>query len=192
VQLAKSDNERDDDRQRVSKLSKMVMRMRKQLGVPWIVLAQMNRAIETSDRDRIPVLSDLKDCGDLEQDADFVGFTYKLGAKEVDHNPTGANGEELPSDREIIAALAKKKGLAWSAVPYRVDFVIPKNRYGPTGRAQMLFNGNLCKFEDWHQVKYREGIEELKQGEREKVMKPAPQSGFADVQQNFPAGEPSE
>ncbi len=162
IQLATTDQERDDARQRVGKISKKIMALKKQLRCPWIVLAQMNRNIETGERERKPVLSDLKESGDLEQDADVVMFTHKSTMKEL----------EKSGDAEVINAWALQKKVPWSRVPYRVDMVIPKNRYGPTGEAQFVFQKNLCRFEDKHLWFAQHGLEELKAGEREKVVRP--------------------
>lgn len=167
IQLATTDDERDDSRQRVSKISKKIMTLKKRLKCPWIVLAQMNRNIETSERDRKPVLSDLKESGDLEQDADVVQFTHKTSVKECEMERNGR-----PSDKDLLEAWAERKKVPWSQVPYRVDIVVPKNRFGPTGEVQMVFQKNLCRFEDWHLFKVRNELEDLKAGEREKVVKP--------------------
>ena len=181
VQLVEQEGSDGFDRQKeITKISRKIMALKKQLKVPWLVLAQMNRNIETAERDRKPVLSDLKDCGALEQDADFVLFTYKTPIKDIERAPSGGG----PSDKEIIETVAAREKWPWSVVPYRVDLVAPKNRHGPTGDAKYVFNKNLCRFEDWHMWKVRHGVENLKAGERESVMNRA--GGFDDVVSGFP------
>ena len=53
----------------------------------------------------------------------------------------------------------------WSRRPIRVDAWVVKNRRGPTGKAEMLFQKNLCRFIDWHLWKVQNGVEERKAGE---------------------------
>jgi replicative DNA helicase len=164
LQLVEHDGGNGMDRVReITKISRKIMALKKQLKVPWIVIAQMNRDIEKSERPRAPVMSDLKDCGAIEQDADWVIFTYKTPRSKLDE-PNGANGE-LPSDQEIIDKLAEDRGWEWSRVPYRVDLVLAKHRDGPVGEAQMVFLKNLSRFQDWHQFKVQHGVEGAKKGE---------------------------
>lgn len=171
IQLVEMEGSDGFDRQKeITKISRKIMSLKKQLECPWIVLAQMNRNIETAERDRKPVLSDLKDCGALEQDADLVLFTYKTPRKELERVPESGG----PSQEEILEAVCNKPGAEWpwSQVPYRVDFVIPKNRFGPTGDAQMVFCKNLCRFEDWHLWKVKNNVEGLKAGESKRLIEP--------------------
>lgn len=168
IQLVEQDGGNGTDRVReITKISRKIMALKKQLKVPWIVLAQMNRNIETSERERKPVLSDLKDCGALEQDSDWVLFLNKTPREH--RKPT----DDKESDQDIIDRVCN--GWDWSRVPYRVDAIIPKHRDGPTGEAKLLFQKNLCRILDWHMWKVQHGAEELKAGERPRVMKPQPQ-----------------
>ena len=170
VQLVESDGGNGMDRvKEITKISRRIMALKKQLKVPWLVLAQMNRNIETAERERKPVLSDLKDCGALEQDADLVLFTYKTPAKEFKE----PNADGI-SDKDIIEQVAAEQKWGWSEVPYRVDLVIPKNRFGPIGSAQYVFAPNLCRFTCWHQFKVKYGVENLKQGERQRHIPSSP------------------
>ena len=180
VQLVEHEGSDGFDRvKEITKISRKIMAMKKQLKVPWLVLAQMNRNIETAERDRKPVLSDLKDCGALEQDADLVMFTYKTPLKDTEKAPKSGG----PSDKEIIEMVAARENWDWSVVPYRVDLVVPKNRHGPTGEGHYVFNKNLCRFEDFHLWKVRYNAENLKAGERRR---PGEEGDFGDVTEGFP------
>lgn len=178
IQLVEMEGSDGFDRvKEITKISRKIMSLKKQLECPWIVLAQMNRNIETAERDRKPVLSDLKDCGALEQDSDIVLFTYKTPRKELERVPENGGA----SQEEIIEAVCNQPGddehgrpraWPWSKVPYRVDLVVPKNRHGPTGDAQMVFCKNLCRFEDWHLWKLKHGVEGRKAGESIHIVEP--------------------
>jgi len=136
VQLLRGDG-RQDRVQELSKISAEIVALGKELLTPWLVLAQMNRDFE-KEPTRRPRLSDLKDCGGIEQDADQVGFLYppKLRDKES----------------EQYEALMEKKfaGGDWSKRPKRVDLLFAKNRYGPDGNCQLLFQKSCTRFLDWN------------------------------------------
>lgn len=162
IQLVEHDGGSGFDRQKeITKISRKIMALKKELAVPWIVLAQMNRDIEKAERERKPVMSDLKDCGALEQDADWLMFAYKTPLRDLEKEPEGGG----MCEQEIIDTVVRREKWEWSRVPYRVDFTIVKHRDGATGDAKELFLKNLCRFEDWHQWKVRHGVEHLKKGE---------------------------
>ena len=163
LQLCTSDDPRDDERTRLNKISKKIMALKKQLGVPWLVLAQMNRNIETAERDRAPVLSDLAGSGSIEQDADKVIILKRTPRREIEKPRETATGEELPSDQELIDRACGD--WEWSRRPRRVDCWVVKNRRGPTGKAEEIFQNNLCRFEDRHLWMVSHGLEERKAGE---------------------------
>ena len=163
LQLAESDDPRDEARVRVNKISKKIMSLKKQLKIPWLVLAQLNRNIETAERDRNPVLSDLAESGAIEQDSDKVIILKNTPRRELEAEKKGADGEAAASDKEVLDRVCG--GWEWSRRPRRVDAWVVKNRRGPTGKAEMVFTGNLCRFEDWHLFKVKHGIEERKAGE---------------------------
>lgn len=166
IQLVDHEDGNGYDRvKEITKISRVIMGLKKSLRVPWIVLAQMNREIEKSTQggraERRPMLSDLKDCGALEQDADWVLCCHKVSRREVD--------EGEPSDQQIMDEVAARNKWPWSHKPYRVDMVLLKHRDGPTGTAQEVFMSNLGQFHDWHLWKVRHGVEGLKQGESKRL-----------------------
>lgn len=168
LQLCVSDNPRDEERIKLDKISKKIMALKKQLGVPWLVLAQLNRNIETDGRgkDRAPLLSDLAGSGAIEQDSDKVIIIRKTPRREVQHHPDTDQGPETgQSDEEIIDVVSNAKGLSWDEKPTRMDLWVVKNRRGPRGHAQFVFQNNLCRFTDWHQWKVENGMESRKEGE---------------------------
>lgn len=102
--------------QEVSEISLAMKNMARELNVPVIVLSQLNRAVE-SRTDRIPMLSDLRESGSIEQDADVVIFIHR----EEQYDPD--------TDRKGVA-----------------DFVVAKHRNGPTGRYEFAFVKELGSF----------------------------------------------
>jgi replicative DNA helicase len=106
--------------QEISALSRGLKLLAKELDVPMMVLSQLSRAPETRPGDHRPQLSDLRESGAIEQDADVVAFIFR---EEV-YKP---EREDLKGQAELILA---------------------KQRNGPTGRIQLVFLHNLTKFEN--------------------------------------------
>ncbi|HEY3939385.1 MAG TPA: replicative DNA helicase [Bryobacteraceae bacterium] len=106
--------------QEISSLSRGLKLMSKDLRVPFLVLSQLSRAPETRPGDHRPMLSDLRESGSIEQDADLVAFIFR---EEV-YRP----------DKESL------KGLA--------ELVLAKQRNGPTGRVKLAFLNRYTKFEN--------------------------------------------
>ncbi len=128
---------REDRVQELAEISGDIQALGKELNVPFVVLAQMNRDFE-KDPTRQPRLSDLKDCGSIEQDADVVGFL---------HSPK-LNGDE--KEKYNNAMTDNFKGGEWSKRPKRVNCLIAKNRYGPTGPTELLFQKSSTIFHDYN------------------------------------------
>lgn len=163
LQLAQGDDPRDEKRVQVDKISKKIMALKKQLKVPWIVLAQLNRNIETAERDRNPVLSDLAESGSIEQDADKVIILKRTSRRALTEEKEGPDG--VVTDEDQMNRIVAQNEWDWSLRPRRVDLWVVKNRRGPTGKAEEVFQGNLCRFTDWHLFKVQHGIEARKEGE---------------------------
>ena len=99
--------------------------------MPVIVLAQLNRELE-KDKNRKPRLSDLRESGAIEQDADLVGLLYKPDAEKADDDD-GAAGQQ---DVEAVA----------------VNLLIAKQRNGPTGDVHMTFLKSYTRYESASKV----------------------------------------
>jgi replicative DNA helicase len=165
VQLVEIEDGKGIERvKELTKISRGIMRLKKELKVPWIVLAQMNRNIETSEKARRPVMSDLKDCGALEQDADVILMLNKPATKYK------KKGDTTKTNEDVLEEITGDWD--WSKKPKLMEIVVAKNRYGPVGTAMEIFFTNLTKFEDWHLFKVKHGVEQLKEGEREAQILP--------------------
>src|SRR5881396_2708862 len=118
LQLMSGTAQRYENRtQEISQISRGLKALAKDLNVPVIAISQLNRAIESRKGDRRPQLSDLRESGSIEQDADLVLFIYR----EDEVNPTQENS-----------------GVA--------EIIIGKQRNGPTGKLELAFIQQFTKF----------------------------------------------
>ncbi|HEY2084378.1 MAG TPA: replicative DNA helicase [Verrucomicrobiae bacterium] len=126
LQLLHSTARRAENRQQeIADISNGVKSLAKELNVPVIVLSQLNRELE-KDKSRKPRMSDLRESGSIEQDADLVGLLYKPSSGD-DEDGGGAAEEQ-------------------DAVP--VNLLIAKQRNGPTGDVHLTFLKSYTRFEN--------------------------------------------
>ena len=118
---------REDRMQQISSISRGLKILAKELNVPIIALSQLSRAVE-SRTDKRPMLSDLRESGSIEQDADIVMFIYR------DEYYKNANEDEEQAEK------AANKGEA--------EIIIAKHRNGPVGTVKLLFQGSITKFKN--------------------------------------------
>lgn len=123
---------RENRVQEISFISRMLKGLARELNVPLIALAQLSRAIENRTP-RTPQLSDLRDSGSIEQDADVVLF---LSREEL-HTTL----EQWTKEHPELPESAYPRGVA------HVD--VAKHRNGPIGAVDLRFRDKLAKFEDW-------------------------------------------
>ncbi|HYG23522.1 MAG TPA: replicative DNA helicase [Verrucomicrobiae bacterium] len=127
LQLLHSTARRAENRQQeIADISSGIKSLAKELEVPIIVLSQLNREME-KDKSRKPRMSDLRESGSIEQDADLIGLLYKPSSGEDDDNPTNAGETE-----DAVA----------------VNLLIAKQRNGPTGDVNLTFLRSFTRFEN--------------------------------------------
>ncbi len=120
LQLMSARGRYENRNQEVSALSRGMKQLAKEMNVPLMVLSQLSRAVETRQGDHRPQLSDLRESGSIEQDADVVGFIFR---EEVYHR-----------EREDLRGLA--------------ELIIAKQRNGPVGTVNLVFLHAQTKFEN--------------------------------------------
>ena len=136
IQLMRTSSNRMDGRvQEISEITQGLKALAKELSVPVLALSQLSRAVEQRD-DKIPQLSDLRESGSIEQDADVVMFVYREQYYLERKQPKLGSIEHAEWQSKMNDIL----GLA--------DIIIGKQRHGPTGNVQVEFEGQYTKFKD--------------------------------------------
>ena len=164
--------ENDMRARELADISMGLKRLAKELNLPVVVLAQMNRNIEQEDnKNRKPVLSDLKDCGQIEQDADVVGFLYHadLRKPQAQWEDQGRRPEqfrfldqfELPEQEAEAMRKAKLlpewTPLNWRKHLRRINLLIAKQRNGPTGDCALVYESARMRFHDAYNPEAEDG-----------------------------------
>ena len=120
LQLMSGRGRFENRNQEISTISRGMKLLAKELNVPMLVLSQLSRAPETRQGDHRPQLSDLRESGSIEQDADLVAFIFRE--------------EVYKRDREDLRGLA--------------ELLVAKQRNGPIGKVDLVFLHHLTKFEN--------------------------------------------
>ncbi len=136
IQLMRTSSKRFEGRvQEISEITQGLKALAKELNVPVLALSQLSRAVEQRD-DKIPQLSDLRESGSIEQDADVVMFVYREEYYLEKKQPKLGSIEHA----EWQSKMNDVNGLA--------DIIIGKQRHGPTGNIHVQFEGMYTKFKD--------------------------------------------
>ena len=136
IQLMKSGNYRNEGRvQEVAEITQGLKALAKELDVPILALSQLSRAVEQRD-DKKPQLSDLRESGSIEQDADVVMFVYReeYYLEKLEPRVGTAEHVEWQEKMNLIHNLA--------------ELIIGKQRHGPTGLIRLEFESAFTKFKD--------------------------------------------
>jgi replicative DNA helicase len=125
----------DNRVQEISEISRGLKQLAKELDVPVIGLSQLSRAVEQRE-DKRPQLSDLRESGSIEQDADIVMFIYREEYYLASKKPP----EDDPEFANWQAQMERAYGAA--------ELLIAKNHHGATGKELLRFQGRFTKFSD--------------------------------------------
>jgi len=127
LQLMKSPEYAQNRVQEISDISRSLKQLARELHVPVIALSQLSRAAEQRGGERIPMLSDLRDSGAIEQDADVVVFIHR------------------PEYYADLRAKAEQEGKNIEGV---ADVIVAKHRNGPTGNVSLFFHRRFTRFDN--------------------------------------------
>ncbi|ATY86300.1 replicative DNA helicase [Kyrpidia spormannii] len=127
LQLMQGRGRADNRQQEISEISRGLKALARELEVPVIALSQLSRSVEQR-QDKRPLLSDIRESGSIEQDADLVAFLYREDYYDPD------------TDRKNV-----------------IEVIIAKQRNGPTGKVEMVFLKNFNKFVNLERVSAGEG-----------------------------------
>ena len=124
LQLMSTGRRRENRQQEITEISRSLKSLARELKIPFIVLSQLSRAVETRRPPR-PILSDLRESGAIEQDADVVAFIYRP--------------EVYEKEKEFSTNTGK------------AEIIIAKQRNGPTGTIDLVFKKHFTRFENLSQ-----------------------------------------
>ncbi len=135
IQLMRATNTKDGRVQEISEITQGLKALAKELSIPVLALSQLSRAVEQRDNHK-PQLSDLRESGSIEQDADVVMFVYREAYYLERKEPRPATVEHA----EWQAKMNEVSNLA--------EIIISKQRHGPTGNLMLEFEAMYTKFKD--------------------------------------------
>jgi replicative DNA helicase len=144
LQLLQGSSKSGDNRvQEISEISRGLKTLAKELHVPVMALSQLSRAVEQRE-DKRPMLSDLRESGSIEQDADMVLFVFRedyyVGSREPKRPMEGDDVKIHAAHEEWAAEMERVFGLA--------EVIVAKSRHGSTGKIRMHFEAKTTKFSD--------------------------------------------
>ncbi len=127
----------------ISMITQGLKAIAKELAVPVLALSQLSRAVESRE-DKRPQLSDLRESGSIEQDADAVMFVYR---DEYYLQQRAPKQMAFDSDDKFQTALEKWQR-DMEAVHNKAELLLEKQRHGPTGKIDLFFEGEFTRFAD--------------------------------------------
>ncbi len=135
--------------QEISEISRGLKTLAKELNVPVMALSQLSRAVEQRE-DKRPQLSDLRESGSIEQDADIVMFVYReeyyVQSREPTRPKDGDDAKMHDDHAKWAAEMEKVFGLS--------ELIIAKQRHGATGKVKLAFEAKITKFSDYADESY--------------------------------------
>ena len=151
LQLLQGTSRANDNRvNEISEISRGLKTLAKELSVPVIALSQLSRAVESRD-DKRPMLSDLRESGSIEQDADMVWFVFRedyyVAAKEPKQPHDGDDAKTHEAHARWAEEMERVHGLA--------ELIVAKQRHGSTGKVRLRFESRITRFTDLAEADYR-------------------------------------
>ncbi len=139
----------DNRVQEISEISRGLKQLAKELDLPVLALSQLSRAVEQRE-DKRPQLSDLRESGSIEQDADMVWFVFRedyyIAAKEPKRPMEGDDSKVFDAHEEWSRDIERVYGMA--------ELIVAKQRHGATGKVKLRFDARVTKFSDAAEEQY--------------------------------------
>ena len=133
----------DNRVQEISEISRGLKQLAKELDLPVVALSQLSRAVEQRE-DKKPMLSDLRESGSIEQDADIVLFVFRedyyVAAREPKRAMDGDDAKVFEAHEQWQRDMERVYGMA--------ELIVAKQRHGSTGKVRMRFDARVTKFSD--------------------------------------------
>jgi len=144
LQLLQGSGRASDNRvNEISEISRGLKTLAKELGVPVLALSQLSRAVEQRE-DKRPQLSDLRESGSIEQDADIVLFVFRedyyVAAKEPKRPTESDDAKTHDAHAQWASDMERVYGLA--------ELIVAKQRHGSTGKVRLRFEPRITRFSD--------------------------------------------
>ena len=144
LQLLQGSGRANDNRvNEISEISRGLKTLAKELSVPVIALSQLSRAVEQRE-DKRPMLSDLRESGSIEQDADMVWFVFRedyyVASREPKRPTEGDDAKTHEQHATWAADMERVYGLA--------ELIVSKQRHGSTGKVRLRFEPRITRFSD--------------------------------------------
>ena len=144
----------DSRQEEVRKASLAIKALARELRVPVIIVSQLSRDVEKRGENKRPILSDLRDSGSIEQDADVVMLLYREDYYKDSKNPNNAGDKKmknLSGSERFEMVKEQKEKITGESMVGDVSFVevnIAKNRNGQTGKAYLFFYKSFGRFDE--------------------------------------------
>ena len=133
LQLVEPSRRQDNRVQEITEVTKGLKALAKELNVPVLALSELSRSVDSRD-DKRPVLSDLRESGSIEQDADVVMFVYR----EEYYLKTREPDPALPSTPNGWRSCERASN--------RAEVLVEKHRHGPTNKIDLFFDDRFTRF----------------------------------------------
>ena len=143
LQLMESSQRTDNRVQEISEITRGLKTLAKELNVPVLALSQLSRAVEQRE-DKRPQLSDLRESGTIEQDADVVSFIFRQAYYDERGEPTQREEESVDKFASRYTEWQERS----EQNRFIAEIIIGKQRHGPTGTTKLHFNGMYTRFGD--------------------------------------------
>jgi len=135
--------------QEISEISRGLKQLARELEIPILALSQLNRSLESRDNKR-PMLSDLRESGAIEQDADIILFVYRDDVYRQSHVKEMLEKAKADGSDDKVKKYQEQYDQLLQQPEEKTELIIGKQRNGPTGTVELMFQKRFTRFVDAH------------------------------------------